>query len=232
MFQDVTSYVFGFFFPEIALGDGPKNSRIRVKAQKRNFDAYIFRYIDEYCNPNDEKMILFQDDDTVVVEKDFEKFVTSQEFIGRSLDPGITGISGASIVTPFCLETWPIANARVIRPGNRKHTIIEVERWSVPEEIYPKDFYPPYCSGTCYAISSNYAREISKTASRTNPQTFHHDDVLFTGILRVKADIDIPTTVVGICTHYNKITKIQDIRNVVLEYCIKNSILKSHCFIE
>ena len=162
-------------------------------------------------------MILFQDDDTVVIEKDLEKFV---------LDPG------DSVSTLFCLENWPIVNSAVIRPGNRNFDPVELERWSVAEEIYPKTFYPPYCSGTCYAISSTYARKISRTAALTNPDKFHHDDVLFTGILRVKADIDIPTKVNGICTHYNKLTKIQDIQNIVLQYCIKNDILESLCILK
>ena len=170
--------------------------------------------MEEYCPPEDEKMILFQDDDTVVNEKDLEKFV---------INPG------DSVSTPFCLENWSIVNSPVIRPGDKKFNFVKVEKWSVTREIYPKNFYPPYCSGTCYAISSSYARKISRTAAFTNPDKFHHDDILFTGILRVKADIDIPTKVNGICTHYNKETKIHDIRNVVLQYCIKNNILKSLC---
>ena len=159
-------------------------------------------------------MILFQDDDTVVIEKDLEKFIS---------DPGKYDSS------PFCLSNWPIVNSAVIRPGNRNFDPVELERWSVTKEIYPKNFYPPYCSGTCYAISSTYARQISRTAALTNPGRFHHDDVLFTGILRVKANIDIPTKANGICTHYNKMTKIQDVRNVVLQYCMKNNILESLC---
>ena len=162
-------------------------------------------------------MILFQDDDTVVIERDFEKFVMNNR---------------ASTLTPYCLGDWHIANARVIRPENQRFTSAEVEKWSVATEIYPKDFYPPYCSGTCYSISSSYATVISKTASVTDPQRFHHDDVLFTGILRVKTGIDIPTRVEGICKHYNQITKIQDIKNVVLEYCLQNNILKSLCLIK
>ena len=175
------------------------------------------RYMEEYCPPDDEKMILFQDDDTVVNEKDLEKFI---------INPG------ESISTPFCLDNWSIVNSPVIRPGDKKFNSVEVERWSVTREIYPKNFYPPYCSGTCYAISSSYARKISRTAALTNPDNFHHDDVLFTGILRVKAAIDIATKVDGICTHYNKFTKIQDIKNVVLQYCIKNNILESLCIIQ
>ena len=173
--------------------------------------------MEEYCPPKDEKMILFQDDDTVVNEKDLEKFV---------INPG------DSVSTPFCLENWSIVNSPVIRSGDNQFNSIEVERWSVTRETYPKNFYPPYCSGTCYAISSSYARKISRTAASTYPDRFHHDDVLFTGILRVKADIDIPTKVNGICTHYNKETKIQDIRKVVLQYCIKNNILESLCIIK
>lgn len=162
-------------------------------------------------------MILFQDDDTVVIEKDLEKFI---------LDPG------DNVSTPFCLGKWNIVNSAVIRPGNRNFDPVEVDRWSVTEEIYPKKFYPPYCSGTCYAITPTYARKISRTAALTNPDEFHHDDVLFTGILRVKSDIDIPTNVNGICTHYNKLTKIQDIQNIVLQYCIKNDILESLCILK
>ena len=86
-------------------------------------------------------MILFQDDDTVVTEKDFENFAMSP---------------GGSKNTPFCLGNWVVA--------------------------------------------------------------FHHDDVLFTGILRVKANIDVSKRVNGICRYYNKKTKIQNIKNVVLQY--------------
>ena len=138
---------------------------------------------------------------------------------------------GSSVNTPFCLGSWVVANAGIIRPGDKRFSREEVEKWSVTREIYPKKFYPPYCSGTCYAISSIYAREIANTASVTNPQRFHHDDVLFTGILRVKANIDVPTRVNGICRHYNKKTKIQNIKNVVLQYCMKNNISEPVCII-
>ena len=179
---------------------------------------YYFRYIEEYCSPEvaGDKMILFQDDDTVVIEKDFENFALSP---------------GSSLNTPFCLGSWVVANAGIIRPGDKRFSREEVEKWSVTREIYPKKFYPPYCSGTCYAISSNYARKIANTASVTNPQRFHHDDVLFTGILRVKANIDVPKRVNGICRHYNKATKIQNIKNVVLQYCMKNNISEPLCII-
>ena len=139
---------------------------------------------------------------------------------------------GGSKNTPFCMGNWVIAKARVIRPDDKRFSHEEVEKWSVTKEVYPKQFYPPYCSGTCYAISSTYAREIANTASVTNPLRFHHDDVLFTGILRVKADIDVPTKVNGICRHHNQKTKIQDIKNVVLQYCKKNNIHESHCIMD
>ena len=176
--------------------------------------------MEEYCPPEvaGEKIILFQDDDTVVIEKDFEKFVMAP---------------GGSMETPFCLQGWNVGNSGVIRPvRNKGLSPEEVQKWSVTKETYPKNFYPPYCSGTCYAVSTFYARTIAHTASVTNPQKFHHDDVLFTGILRVKADIDIPTKVNGICRHYNQKTKIQDIKNVVLQYCIENGISESLCIIE
>ena len=152
-------------------------------------------------------------------------FFNLQSFENFALSPG------SSVNTPFCLGSWVVANAGIIRPGDKRFSREEVEKWSVTREIYPKKFYPPYCSGTCYAISSTYAREIANTASVTNPQRFHHDDVLFTGILRVKANIDVPTRVNGICRHYNKKTKIQNIKNVVLQYCMKNNISEPDCFI-
>ena len=163
-------------------------------------------------------MILFQDDDTVVIEKDLEKFVRKP---GRG-DKNI----------PYCLGNWTVVNAPIIRPNSKKFSPEEVQKWSVTKEVYPKEFYPPYCSGTCYMISSIYARTIAQTASVTNPLAFHHDDVLFTGILRVKADIDYPKNVNGICRHYNQKTKIKDIQNAVLQYCKKNNISESLCIIK
>ena len=180
-------------------------------------------------------MILFQDDDTVVIEKDFEKFVLSQEFMGH--EQAFNADTSLTVIPPFCLKSWNIQNRGVLRPeSTESYSDIDlhsaIEKWAVTRDVYPQNFYPPYCSGTCYSISSSYARKISNTASVTNPQTFQHDDVLFSGILRVKADIDIPKTVNGICTHHNQITKVQDIKNIVLKHCIKNNILVSLCLIE
>ena len=185
-----------------------------------NDETFCFRYIEEYCSPEvaGEKLILFQDDDTVVTEKDFEKFVRKPERRDKNI--------------PYCLGSWTVANAPIIRPDSKKFSPEEVQKWSVTEEVYPKPFYPPYCSGTCYAISSIYAKTIAHTASVTNPQGFHHDDVLFTGILRVKADIDVPKKVNGICRHYNQKTKIKDIQKAVLYYCKKNNIAESLCIIK
>ena len=65
--------------------------------------------MEEYCPRDDEKMILFQDDDTVVNEKDLEKFI---------INPG------DSVSTPFCLGSWSIVNSPVIRHGDKKLSLI------------------------------------------------------------------------------------------------------------
>ena len=163
-------------------------------------------------------MFLMVDDDTVVIEKALEDFIIYIE--DRALD------HGESVSPPFCSSHWTISNHPPTRPGDKY-----ADKSGVTKEIYPKNFYPPFCSGTCYIISSTYARNIYRTAVLTNPDKFHLEDVLFTGILRVKADIDIPKEVKGICQHYDKITKTEEIRNLVLKYCLENNISQSSCFI-
>ena len=161
------------------------------------------------------------DDDTVVIEKALEDFITDIED-----QPYIALDQGQSASPPFCSSSWTISNQPPVRPEDKNG-----DKYGVPDEIYPKNFYPPFCSGTCYVISSTYAKNIYRTAALTNPDKFHLEDVLFTGILRVKADIDIPKEVKGICQHHFKITKTEEIRNLVLKYCLKNNISESFCLI-
>ena len=112
------------------------------------------------------KLFFFQDDDTVVIGNNFEKFVSqvmSSEFAGRSPGPEIPGLMVESIVSPFCMETWPITKAAVIRPDNQKFTASEVERWSVSREIFPNDFYPAvYIVNMISRLFVNYRCKLYK----------------------------------------------------------------------
>ena len=122
-------------------------------------------------------MVLFQDDDTIINEIELEKFLKKP---------------WGNPSTPYCLGGLYIYNHGVVRPGNKKWA-----KWAVSKEVYNLNFYPPYCSGACYLTSSAYATKIAETAKITNPNEFPHEDGIFTGILRLKAGISLPTKVRG-----------------------------------
>ncbi|XP_037783721.1 beta-1,3-galactosyltransferase 2-like [Penaeus monodon] len=55
------------------------------------------------------------------------------------------------------------------------------KRWIIPPEVYPHEFYPPYCNGPVYAVNQKSVREILTVASAENP--FVMEDAYYTGIL-------------------------------------------------
>ncbi|KAG8430390.1 hypothetical protein GDO86_017897 [Hymenochirus boettgeri] len=66
----------------------------------------------------------------------------------------------------------------VLVPGNPVHTNLytgkisvnvtpirnESQKWYVPKEIYPSDFYPPYCLGSGYVFSASLAQKVYNVA--------------------------------------------------------------------
>ena len=72
--------------------------------------------------------------------------------------------------------------------------------------------FPPYCAGLCTLLPISYVKSAFSVAKNTNPGDFHNEDVLFTGIIRVKSGAPEPTKVNGICTHYNDVDKVEKIR--------------------
>ena len=72
--------------------------------------------------------------------------------------------------------------------------------------------FPPYCGGPCTLLPNSYVKSAFDVAKNTNPGDFHDEDVLFTGIIRVKSSAPEPTKVKGICTHYNDVDKVEKIR--------------------
>ena len=51
-----------------------------------------------------------------------------------------------------------------------------------------------------------------KVAKQTNPGNFTMEDIIFTGIMRVKANLTEPDDVRGVCEHYNSNNKHTEIR--------------------
>ena len=72
--------------------------------------------------------------------------------------------------------------------------------------------FPPYCGGPCSLLPTSYVKTTFPVAKKTNPVDFTNEDVLFTGIIRVKSGVPEPEKVNGICTHYNNDDKVDKIR--------------------
>ena len=88
----------------------------------------------------------------------------------------------------------------------------KIQKYSVTKSTYHLDIFPAYCGGPCTLLPSEYIKTGNEIAKNTNPGTFHHDDVLFTGIIRLKSEASDPVNVNGICTHYNSENKLKNIR--------------------
>ena len=63
-------------------------------------------------------------------------------------------------------------------------------------------------------MSANVMEKIYTFSKQTNPGTMSIEDALFTGVIRVKANLSEPAHVDNICTHliddfYDKVTKIR-----------------------
>ena len=55
----------------------------------------------------------------------------------------------------------------------------------MPRNIYKPRFYPPYCTGDCYVLSGDVAKDIFMMSLKTN-LNMTIDDVVVTGIFREK----------------------------------------------
>ena len=65
----------------------------------------------------------------------------------------------------------------------------ERDHYGVTKEEYDLDIYPEYCTGACTLLSGQAMIQSYETAKVTNPGDFAMDDVLFTGIIRVKSNL-------------------------------------------
>jgi len=184
---------------------------------KKTFSGY--KYVTENCN-HDHKWVLYLDDDTLLDETQFQEMITNTEKTNE-----------ISLNQPYCFAGLKMPKSGVIRPDNCFISDYKINKYSVTKSAYHLDIFPAYCGGPCTLLPSGYLQTGYDVAKNTNPEEFHHDDVLFTGIIRVKAGAPDPINVNGICTHYNSENKLKNIRSVVFKYCHENNISEDMCLV-
>lgn len=91
--------------------------------------------------------------------------------------------------------------------------------------------FPASCGGPATLLPSSYLESAYEVAKNTNPGFFHNEDVLFTGIIRIKSGVTEPVNVNRLCTHYNTLSKAENIRSVVFNYCYRNNIQDDLCLL-
>ena len=201
-----------------------------------------YKYVHEYC-PREVKWILFQDDDTIITEQNFQKIPASSQttclakkysgskvirtdspkiseyevkfFIGRfsilnfylagtlfgQLERIWTRRISNLLWGTLCASVQVWSRRNLWRIGYRLNCLIRVHDRLTPDPCSWLD--------TCFRLSSYPA----KVASVTHPGNFTMEDVLFTGIMRAKANLSEPDDVRGVCKHYNSANKQTEVRN-------------------
>ena len=129
-----------------------------------------------------------------------------------------------------CLsDKW--SGAAVIRPDDMSRTKYERDHYSVSKQEYELDHYPTYCGGPCALLSSSTAQKTFDVAEKTNPGRFIMEDILFTGIIRVKSNLPKPNIQNGVCSHFNDADKVNQISVAVFNYCRSVGIKEADCLI-
>jgi len=82
----------------------------------------------------------------------------------------------------YCGFTYA-STARPIRAMGNK--------WFVSKEIYPGLYYPKFCHGGMYTLTTSVIRDINCIAEYTDRDYVHLEDVYITGILREKSSIPV-----------------------------------------
>ena len=164
----------------------------------KTFSAH--RYVNDHCG--DVQNVLIRDDDTLINENDLKQLVSG----------------GIKPMRPYCLANVRHINSFVIR----KNSILSffkprdlLAKYAQTTDEYPLSIFPPYCGGACALFSADYLRIIYATARHTNPGIFLHDDVFFTGILRTKANLNLPENIYGVCQYFNGESSISSIKAMI-----------------
>ena len=161
-----------------------------------------YTYLNKYCDKSYPKWIVFQDDDTFVDNPKLAQFLQTKS---------------AETAQFFC----PRRIAAADRTGQSNPHLKKDHALIVNDSLWDLDYYPVYCAGPCTIMSAPTAAAIYSTALRTNWRRFPIEDVLFTGIIRHKANLPQPPCCFNhkeYCTHYNDHTKYEDLKSRVEDY--------------
>ena len=164
----------------------------------QTFSAY--RYVTEHCPDVDN--VLIHDDDALINESDLKQLISG------GIDPK----------RPHCLANIRHINSFVVR----KNSFLSLfkprdllAKYAQTTDEYPLPIFPPYCGGACALYNAEYIRIIYATARHTNPGNFLMEDVFFNGILRTKAELDLPENIRGVCKYFDGEASIKAISDYV-----------------
>jgi beta-1,3-galactosyltransferase 1 len=62
-------------------------------------------------------------------------------------------------------------------------------KWLVPKDLYPEDYYPPYLSGAAYVMSTDIIEKLYKSSINNSGPILDIDDLYLTGIIAEKYNI-------------------------------------------
>jgi len=154
-----------------------------------------YTYLSKYCKFEID-WVTFHDDDVFIDHLRLEKILQRQS-------PSIK----SKFLCPFR-----------VAPAKLQST----DKFTFQENLWDPQItnFPAYCAGPCTTMSGKSAEKIFNTAKVTNWRGFGIEDVLFTGIIRRKADLPPPPLRWdrSICTHYNEISKISDLTERVDQF--------------
>lgn len=167
-----------------------------------------YTYLNTFCSSNLPTWVVFQDDDTFVESEKLSKFLAPKS-------PKIPHF--------YCPRR--IATANWLDSADPKDLAINKTLWNLP-------YYPAYCAGPCTIMSAVTAGQIYMTALKTNWRGLPIEDVLFTGIIRKRANLPVPDAQFTLvwpwdfhhstfCTHYNEKTKLEDLNERTKTYLAK-----------
>lgn len=63
-------------------------------------------------------------------------------------------------------------------------------KWFVPKDLYPEDYYPPYLSGAAYVMSTDIIEKLYKHSINNSGPILDIDDLYLTGIIADKYNIE------------------------------------------
>ncbi|CBY40941.1 unnamed protein product, partial [Oikopleura dioica] len=151
--------------------EDPELTKNVTQEIKENGDIIVGDFIDSYeyiknvcAGSNTPEYLMFHDDDTMIQFSHLEDYLKTEP---RHLS---------------CLA-FKGSHARPFRWGKYNVT---TDQWASGHWL------PEFCTGPCNLMSRQTALKILEAAEKTDPKGFKLEDVLFTGIIRIKAGLPAP----------------------------------------